>query len=473
MNLLNNFKHLLVIIASIVIVFTGVQVFAKSNHLVIVYPKNNAKIYATSTFFIGHTHPNAKLTINGKPVKVYANGAFVRVHNLNKGVNLVTMKSVLNGNIVVKKTNITVPTKSAQLNSVKPVCKPINSTLIVDEDEVALRKTPYGDRLTPAKKGMVLKAIGFENNHYKILLDTNNYSYIGQSAVKQVHINKVTNQIVTNAEITEDLKNILVKIPLQQPTTVSINNMNNNLTVQLHGVLLKLDKYIIKSPYVKNFSFANDTFNVSTIASNTNGYDYLYENNMFILKIRKPFKCGLRDKIIVIDAGHGGKEAGAMGPTEVPEKNINLEISKYLKQELEKNGATVVMTRDEDNYVDLYKRVDIAKKYDADILVSVHNNSLPDGKNPYEEHGTTTYYYHSQAENLANKVQQNLVKATQFDDKGIKHGSFVLTRPTMPVCILVEVGFMINPFEYEKLLMPKYQKIYALGIANGIKEYFK
>jgi len=153
-------------------------------------------------------------------------------------------------------------------------------------------------------------------------------------------------------------------------------------------------------------------------------------------------------------------------------ENTQRELA-HLKQKLEKNGATVVMTRDEDNYVDLYKRVDIAKKYDADILVSVHNNSLPDGKNPYEEHGTTTYYYHSQAENLANKVQQNLVKATQFDDKGIKHGSFVLTRPTMPVCILVEVGFMINPFEYEKLLMPKYQKIYALGIANGIKEYFK
>ena len=195
--------------------------------------------------------------------------------------------------------------------------------------------------------------------------------------------------------------------------------------------------------------------------------------NTFILKIRKPFKQGLRDKVIVIDPGHGGKECGAMGPTEVPEKTINLEISKYLKQELEKSGATVIMTRSTDDYVDLYKRVDIAKKADADLLISVHNNSLPDGKNPYEEHGTTTYYYHAQAAKLANKVQQGMVNSTGFDDKGIKYGSFVLTRSTMPLSILVEVGFMINPFEYEKLLMPKYQKIYASGIANGIKEYFK
>ena len=144
-----------------------------------------------------------------------------------------------------------------------------------------------------------------------------------------------------------------------------------------------------------------------------------------------------------------------------------------MKQELEKSGATVIMTRSADDYVDLYKRVDIAKKADADLLISVHNNSLPDGKNPYEEHGTTTYYYHGQAAKLANMVQQGMVKSTGFDDKGIKYGSFVLTRPTTPLSILVEVGFMINPFEYEKLLMPEYQKIYATGIANGIKEYFK
>ena len=61
----------------------------------------------------------------------------------------------------------------------------------------------------------------------------------------------------------------------------------------------------------------------------------------------------------------------------------------------------------------------------------------------------------------------------KFSQFMIKYGSFVLTRPTTPLSILVEVGFMINPFEYEKLLMPKYQKIYASGIANGIKEYFK
>lgn len=473
MNLLNNFKHLFVIFVTIIFVFTAFQVFAKSNHLVIVYPKNNAKIYANSTFFIGHTHPSAKLTINGKPVKVYSNGAFVRVHNLNKGLNHITMKSILNNSVVVKKTNITVPVQTKQTNKAKSICKPLNETLIVVEDEVALRKTPYGDRLTPAKKNMVLKAIGFENNHYKIELNTNNYAYIGQSAVKQIHINKVNNQVVTTAEITEDAKNILVKIPLTQPTTASIEQVNNNFKVQLHGAILNLEKYIIKSPYVQNFSFEKDTFNVSTISSNINGYDYLYENNTFILKIRKPFKQGLRDKVIVIDPGHGGKECGAMGPTEVPEKTINLEISKYLKQELEKSGATVIMTRSADDYVDLYKRVDIAKKADADLLISVHNNSLPDGKNPYEEHGTTTYYYHAQAAKLANKVQQGMVKATGFDDKGIKYGSFVLTRPTMPLSILVEVGFMINPFEYEKLLMPKYQKIYATGIANGIKEYFK
>ena len=130
------------------------------------------------------------------------------------------------------------------------------------------------------------------------------------------------------------------------------------------------------------------------------------------------------------------------------------------------------MTRTADEYVDLYERVKIAQDVDADIIVSIHNNALPDGENPYITHGTTTYYYHPQATKLATCVQNNLLKATGFNNLGIKHGSLVLTRPTLPMGILVEVGFMINPYEYEKLLIPSNQKSYAVGISNGLEEYF-
>ena len=143
-----------------------------------------------------------------------------------------------------------------------------------------------------------------------------------------------------------------------------------------------------------------------------------------------------------------------------------------IKNILEKKGAIVVLTREEDNFVGLYKRVEIANAHDADILISIHNNALPDGQNPYVIHGTSTYYYHEQALDLANIVQNELLKATGFINHGVKHGSLVLTRPSMPMSILVEVGFMINPFEYEQLLVPNNQKAYAMAICDGLRKYF-
>ena len=131
------------------------------------------------------------------------------------------------------------------------------------------------------------------------------------------------------------------------------------------------------------------------------------------------------------------------------------------------------MTRNGDEYVELYERVKIAQINEADILISIHNNALPDGQNPYVVHGTSTYYYHPQAYKLAQCVQNRLLEKTKFQDHGIRKGSLALVRPTMPVSILVEVGFMINPFEYADLLVPENQKAYALGILNGLNDYFR
>ena len=131
------------------------------------------------------------------------------------------------------------------------------------------------------------------------------------------------------------------------------------------------------------------------------------------------------------------------------------------------------MTRENDDFIGLYERVKIAQQNDADVLISIHNNALPDGQNPYEIHGTSTYYYQKQALPLAQNIQKNLLVATGFQDHGIRHGSLVLTRPSLPVSILIEVGFMINPFEYEKLLNPINQKAYARAIGHGLEKYFE
>ena len=469
--MLNNFKYLISFIILFCSIFIGFCVFASANHLEIIYPHNNAIIRANSTFFIGNTNPKATLTINGQSAKVYANGAFVRVFNLNKGKNTIELKSVLNNDIKIKKITLTVP-EAAKASTNKEPFKECYQTLIVTSDETPLRTTPYGDRLTPVKKGVIFNSIGTINNHYKIKLNENKYAYIIKNSSQIYDKEYIKEQKLNQIFFDEDSKYIIIKIPVKQAALTEINTNLSKISVRLMNTDLNFKNYIIKSPYIKIFNFAQDTFNITLSSTNLNGYDYYYKDNNFILKIRKPFSSGLRGKTIVIDPGHGGKECGSIGPTGVPEKDINLSISKYLQEALEKKGATVIMTRYKDEYVDLYERVKIAQIADADIIISIHNNALPDGGNPYITHGTTTYYYHAQAIKLATSVQNNLLKATGFNNLGIKHSSLVLTRPTLPIGILVEVGFMINPFEYEKLLMPSNQKAYAIGILNGLEEYF-
>ncbi len=470
--MLNILKRLFLIITILGVAFLGMKVYAINNRLVVVYPKNGATIRANSTFFIGNTNPNAVMTINGYPVKVFPSGAFVRVFSLNKGKNEITLISRLGEDVKTQKLLLYVPYPPPQSAEAGEKLIPYDASIIVTEEEAPLRKTPYGDRLTPVKKGMICQAEGVLNNHFKVKYG-DGYAYILQNFAKPADEPAIANQIVDKITFHEGQKYVYVNIPLSQPVLAKIENKENIITLRLNNTKFYPNRIKENPKFIKAYTFDENSFSIVMNAKNINGYDYYYEHGKFVLKIRKPFTNYIEGKIIVIDPGHGGKECGAIGPTEVPEKDLNLKISKYLKEELIKAGAHVYMTRENDEYVDLYDRVEFAKKKNADALISIHNNALPDGQNPYITHGTETYYFQPQSKVLAQSVQKNLIEANGFNDLGVKYGSLVLTRPTTPVSILVEVGFMINPYEYEELLKPENQQKYAVGIKNGIVEYFK
>ena len=175
---------------------------------------------------------------------------------------------------------------------------------------------------------------------------------------------------------------------------------------------------------------------------------------------------------IAVDAGHGGREAGTVGPTKIPEKVVNLAISKQLQAELKRRGANVVMTRTTDTDVEIYSRPQIANDNNASISISIHANSMVDG-NPLERHGVSVFWYNDHAKDLAHKIKKSMVEELKLRDDGTRYASFVLTRPTMPVSVLVEVGYMPNPDEYLKLTNPKIQRQAAKAIADGLEKFLK
>ncbi|GAA7469666.1 N-acetylmuramoyl-L-alanine amidase [Helicobacter pylori] len=233
------------------------------------------------------------------------------------------------------------------------------------------------------------------------------------------------------------------------------------------------------------------------------------KNDTFIKTKRK------KHKKIVLDAGHGGKDCGAMSANLVCEKDIVLEVVKFLHKELKKRGYSVLLTRDKDLYIDLVARTELANKKSADLFISVHANSIPK-RSTSNAHGIETYFLSTARSERARKVaeQENKDDVNLMDyfskslllnslntqrlivsnklaidvqygmlqsirknypdvvDGGVREGPFwVLAGALMP-SILIEIGYNSHAIESKRIQSKPYQKILAKGIADGIDSFF-
>lgn len=233
------------------------------------------------------------------------------------------------------------------------------------------------------------------------------------------------------------------------------------------------------------------------------------KNDTFIKTKRK------KHKKIVLDAGHGGKDCGAMSANLVCEKDIVLEVVKFLHKELKKRGYSVLLTRDKDVYIDLVARTELANRKSADLFISVHANSIPKHSTS-NAHGIETYFLSTARSERARKVaeQENKDDVNLMDyfskslllnslntqrlivsnklaidvqygmlqsirknypdvvDGGVREGPFwVLAGALMP-SILIEIGYNSHAIESKRIQSKPYQKILAKGIADGIDSFF-
>lgn len=207
------------------------------------------------------------------------------------------------------------------------------------------------------------------------------------------------------------------------------------------------------------------------------GYKVYYQGATLCLSIKKkPSVSSDKGKLegwkICLDPGHGGSEAGSIGCGGVHESEVNLAIAQKLQALLIAEGAKVIMTRTDDaQFHSLEERVNLADQQNCDILLSIHNNALPDGRDPWKEHGTSAFWYHPQSIELARCLKDSLVAALGFPDLGAKYQNLALARPTAMPAVLVEVGFMIHPDEYAQLINPSVQYKAAQALCDGLIKY--
>lgn len=170
---------------------------------------------------------------------------------------------------------------------------------------------------------------------------------------------------------------------------------------------------------------------------------------------------------ICIDAGHGGKDPGALGAT-VEEKWIALDVANRVAQKLQNSGIDVVMTRDSDYFVELAERANIANRHQADIFISIHCNS-----SVASACGAEMWIYPDTDKDrvIASNILQRLVERTGMTNRGIGEQNFAVLRLTKMPAVLVELGFISNPQEEQIMKTFDYQDQASTAIVEGIKMY--
>ncbi len=273
----------------------------------------------------------------------------------------------------------------------------------------------------------------------------------------------------------------------------------NALNLQLYNVSGNVSNIINKAFENTPFSNAkvvfdsNNVMNLSIPAVNEDKFDIHIGSDGKTLRIKKTFKKlethkdkpefkmpelnlsevvpALRKggkKAIVIDAGHGGSDCGALRGN-VREKDITLDIAKRVEKDLIKKGYAVTMTRTEDETVSLQDRVDISEAVMPDIFVSIHVNSS-NSENPS---GLETHYYKDNSLGLAKFVHAAMLNNINSNDRGLFKSKFYVINHTTAPAILVEIGFLSNPKERSQLVTDSRKEATAKAIVEGIDEYFK
>ncbi|HEY9787587.1 MAG TPA: N-acetylmuramoyl-L-alanine amidase [Candidatus Obscuribacterales bacterium] len=367
-----------------------------------------------------------------------------------------------------------------------------------------VRLGPGQARTTPLAEGVRLLADGWQGRHVRCLYAANRHVWIDKDELvfesappvgQQPFITAaLPSSAVRTVNTGRDAYGDYVSLPLNQRLPYQIEQClkPNKLTLKLYGATSDTDWISPADPQASDppagtemidhlhWKQPADGIYELTIALKGDrqwGYKVEYENTSLKLRIKHPPRlaagaASLQGLRICVDPGHGGSETGSIGCSGVRESLVNLQMALKFKRLLEKEGAQVIMTRtSEDEGPSLDERVKTAVRADADLLVSVHNNALPDGRNPWKEHGTSSYFYHPQSSEVARTLKNSLVDATGFPDLACRYQNLALCRPTaMPAC-LVEVGFMIHPDEFALLIDPAYQDRIAEGLLVGIQNY--
>jgi N-acetylmuramoyl-L-alanine amidase len=272
---------------------------------------------------------------------------------------------------------------------------------------------------------------------------------------------------------------VTLRVPLPARLPFQVEEDDRSLTLRIYGGASDVNwmQYGGTDPLVQWMSYRQETSDELTITLHLSqrvwGYRTRFQGRDLLLEVRRPPvidpRHPLRGRLIVLDPGH--PPVGATGPGGLWEPVATLAVAQKARTLLERAGATVLLTRNDATPIDLYPRTHFAELHDADVLVSIHANALPDGVNPFVNNGTSVYYFQPRSAGLARALDRALVAQLGLRDLGMGRGDYALVRPTWMPSALTEGVFIMMPDQERLLASETGQWRYARGVAEGIEAF--
>ena len=354
----------------------------------------------------------------------------------------------------------------------------------VDATDVELigRPVPAGTYKWFFLPGTAFSVTGHNGDYSRVRLDSRLEVWVSTSDLHPLPAGWVPlRRVAGNARLESHAEYEDLVVPMAGRPPYFVDEGTHELTITLYDTAINTDivNYGGNDTLVREAKWTQEASDrghfTLRLSSPTYGYLAFWQNGAFVLRVRRPPRIDagapLRGLTIAVDPGH--PPIGATGPTGLYEPVPTLAIGLLVQQMLEQRGASVFMTRSTPDPVALGDRPVMARKANANALVSIHLNALPDGINPFTSNGTGAYYFRSQSIPLARDLQRAMVARMGLRNLGINYDNLRLARPTWMPAVLCEGAFLMIPEQENALRTPEFQKLYAAAIVDGLESYFR
>ena len=393
--------------------------------------------------------------------------------------------SFLVSKITVSITDSTGKTVSKQSKYWVSMFGPLAPNVAITKGRLAHLLFGLGDdRLGGAKIGYIdssvlLNVIGKVGSEYKIRLSKYRTAYIDDDAVSFLPKGTFTPESLTDrwtvygdSAFDYVQLGLFARLPYQSfqlvdPSKIVVDvfgaTNNTNWITQLENTKE------IKNVFYEQLE--DEIFRITIELKHAQHWGHIiyYRGNTLVIKIkRQPENLSLNNLTIAVDAGHGGSNTGAGGPTGSSEKMLALAVSLKLQKALEQQGAKVIMTRTTEMFFDNKERILFYRDSMPDLLISIHLNSSSD---PIRVTGTSSFYRYIGFKNLSNAIHKRMLELGLKDHGNNGSFNFMLNSPTEYPNALVETLFLSNPDDEMKMMDEKFQQQIADKIVQGIKDF--